>query len=210
MSALAVSADSERPIAQGGLGAAAERYARLTLRKSEQTQATYLSTDRRFADWLSYQTGHPDPPPAALTADAVAANIIELEMRKAPATVKKERAINRLAKYLHSSAQIDATDILMIEGSRAAAQPRRRASGRRHLETRQGRRPRAGKSRRARTHLQSGGAPQPRADPRARRDGAALGGSTGADQQFDRPHASRWAHAVADRPRQGRHAPVSC
>ncbi len=127
MSALAVSADAELPIAQPGLGAAAERYARLTLRKSEQTQVTYLSTYRRFADWLSHHTGHPDPPPAALTADAVAAYITELETRKAPATVKKERAaINRLAKYLHTLGAIDATEILMIEGSRAAAQPRRR------------------------------------------------------------------------------------
>ena len=126
MSALAVTADAELPIAQAGLGAAAERYARLTLRKSEQTQATYLSTYRRFADWLSHQTGHPDPPPATLTADAVAAYISELETRKAAATVKKERtAINRLAKYLHTLGAIDATQILMIEGSRAAAQPRR-------------------------------------------------------------------------------------
>ena len=127
MSALAVSADAELPIAQPGLGAAAERYARLTLRKSEQTQVTYLSTYRRFAAWLSHHTGHPDPPPAALTADAVAAYITELETRKAPATVKKERAaINRLAKYLHTLGAIDATEILMIEGSRAAAQPRHR------------------------------------------------------------------------------------
>ncbi len=127
MSALAVSPDAELPIAQAGLGAAAERYARLTLRKSEQTQATYLSTYRRFAEWLSHQTGHPDPPPATLTADAVAAYISELETRKAAATVKKERAaINRLAKYLHALGAIDATEILMIEGSRAAAQPRRR------------------------------------------------------------------------------------
>lgn len=143
MSALAVTADAELPIAQAGLGAAAERYARLTLRKSEQTQATYLSTYRRFADWLSHQTGHPDPPPATLTADAVAAYISELETRKAAATVKKERtAINRLAKYLHTLGAIDATQILMIEGSRAAAQPRRRRAGCRHLETRQGRRAR--------------------------------------------------------------------
>ena len=127
MSALAVTPDAEPPIAQAGLGAAAERYARLTLRKSEQTQATYLSTYRRFAEWLSHQTGHPDPPPATLTADAVAAYISELETRKAAATVKKERAaINRLAKYLHTLGAIDATEILMIEGSRAAGQPRRR------------------------------------------------------------------------------------
>jgi hypothetical protein len=53
----------------------------------------------------------------------------ELEAHKAPATatVKKERAaINRLAKYLHTVGAIDATEILMIEGSRTGAQPRRR------------------------------------------------------------------------------------
>ena len=58
MSALAVTPDAELPIARAGLGAAAERYARLTLRKSEQTQATYLSTYRRFAEWLSRQPVH--------------------------------------------------------------------------------------------------------------------------------------------------------
>ena len=127
MSALAVSGDAELPIAQAGLGAAAERYARLTLRKSEQTQATYLSTYGRFAAWLSGHTGDPDPPAAALTADAVAAYMTELETRTAAATVKKERAaITRLAKYLHTLGAIDATEILMIEGSRAAAQPRHR------------------------------------------------------------------------------------
>ena len=42
-------------------------------------------------------------------------------------TVKKERAaINRLAKYLHTLGAIDATEILMIEGSRGGAHPRRR------------------------------------------------------------------------------------
>jgi integrase len=53
----------------------------------------------------------------------------ELEAHKAPATatVKKERAaINRLAKYPHTVDAIDATEILMTEGSRAGALPRRR------------------------------------------------------------------------------------
>ncbi|MBV9197301.1 MAG: tyrosine-type recombinase/integrase [Solirubrobacterales bacterium] len=127
MSALPALADVQAPVAPGGLGAAAERYARLMLRKSAQTQATYMSTYRRFADWLAHRTGQPDPPPAAVTADIVAAYISELEARKAPATVKKERAaINRLAKYLHTVGAIDATEILMIEGSRAPVQPRRR------------------------------------------------------------------------------------
>lgn len=205
MSALAVNKDAELPIAQAGLGAAAERYARLTLRKSEQTQATYLSTYRRFAEWLSHQTGHPDPPPATLTADAVAAYISELETRKAAATVKKERAaINRLAKYLHTLGAIDATEILMIEGSRAAAQPRRRDA----LDAATWKRvkdgARAATSRPARTHLESCRASRPGADPRARSDGARLGGGTGADDRFDRPKAGGWRHAMADRVRQGR------
>ena len=41
--------------------------------------------------------------------------------------MKKERAaINRLAKYLHTLGAIDATEILMIEGTRAGVRPRRR------------------------------------------------------------------------------------
>lgn len=128
MNALPALSDVEWPLVSPvGLGAAAERYARLMLRKSAQTQSTYLSTYRRFADWLAQQTGDPDPPPAAVTADVVAAYVTELEARKAPATVKKERAaINRLAKYLHTVGVIDATEILMIEGSRGAALSGRR------------------------------------------------------------------------------------
>ena len=166
------------------------------LRKSAQTQATYLSTYRRFADWLIQRTGHPDPPPGTLTADVVAAYVSELEARKAAATVKKERAaLNRLAKYLHTLGAIDATEILMIEGSQSAhpaPQTRRARCG--HLETRQGRRPRPAASRPPRTHLQSCRASRSGADPPARRDGAALRGSTGADDQFDRSKASGWAH----------------
>jgi hypothetical protein len=72
-----------RRVVQVGLGAAAERYARLTLRKSAQTQATYMSAYRRFAAWLALETGHPDPPPAALTADVVASYVTQLEVRRA-------------------------------------------------------------------------------------------------------------------------------
>ncbi|HEY2201281.1 MAG TPA: tyrosine-type recombinase/integrase [Solirubrobacteraceae bacterium] len=127
MSALPTVADVQAPGSPAGLGDAAERYARLMLRKSAQTQATYLSTYRRFADWLVQRTGLPDPPPAAVTADTVAAYVSELEACKAPATVKKERAaLNRLAKYLHTIGATDATEILMIEGSRGPTQPRRR------------------------------------------------------------------------------------
>jgi integrase/recombinase XerD len=115
------------PAAADSFGAAADRYARLMLRKSAQTQATYLSTYRRFTGWLIEQTGQPDPSPSMLSADVVAAYISKLESEKAPATVKKERAaINRLAKYLHTVGAIDATEILMIEGSRTGLKPQRR------------------------------------------------------------------------------------
>ena len=59
-------------------------------------------------------------------------------------------------------------------------------------------------SRPARTHLESCRASRPGADPRARSDGATLGGGTGADDQFDRPKAGGWRHTMADRVRQGR------
>ena len=105
----------------GGLGAAAERFARLTLKKSPQTQATYRSSYRRFAAWLSDYTGSADPSPQAFTADALADYLELLEQDKSPSTVKKERAaLNRLTRYLHSLGAIDATEILMIEGSRGA------------------------------------------------------------------------------------------
>jgi len=109
------------------LGAAAARFAELSIRKSDQTKATYLSSYRRFAVWLADYSGERNPRPQALTADAVAAYVNLLEQTKAPATVKKERsAINRLARYLHTLGAIDATEILMIEGSRADARPRSR------------------------------------------------------------------------------------
>jgi site-specific recombinase XerD len=86
-----------------GLGAAADRFARTTLRKSAQTQRTYASAYTRFARWLAAHTNTTDPPLAAFTADALAAYLDELERDKAPATVKKERAaLNRLARYLHT------------------------------------------------------------------------------------------------------------
>jgi integrase len=98
------------------LGAAAERFARTSLRKSSQTQRTYRSAYERFTLWLADHTAAADPPLTAFTADALAAYLDEIEQRKAPATVKKERAaLNRLAKYLHALGAIDATEILMVE-----------------------------------------------------------------------------------------------
>lgn len=97
------------------------------LQQSAQTKTTYMSSYRRFNAWLIKEIGDPNPPPSELTADIVAAYIEMLEKSKAPATVKKERAaINRLARYMHTKGWIDATEILMIEGTRNGPQPRYR------------------------------------------------------------------------------------
>jgi hypothetical protein len=99
-----------------GLGPAAERFARTSLRKSAQTQRTYASTYGRFTAWLTDYTKTPHPQPAAFTADALAAYLDDLEQDRAPATVKKERAaLNRLARCLHTLGATDATEILMVE-----------------------------------------------------------------------------------------------
>jgi site-specific recombinase XerD len=106
------------PALPPGLGPAAERFARTTLRKSAQTQRTYASAYVRFTSWLADYTKTPDPPLRAFTADVLATYLDELELEhdKAPATVKKERAaLNRLARYLHTLGAIDATEILMVE-----------------------------------------------------------------------------------------------
>ncbi len=91
------------------LGAAAERFARNTLRKSAQTRRTYLSVYARFAAHLAELTGDPTPPPAAFTADAVASYLDRLEAGgRAKATVRKERAaLNRLARHLQLIGAID-------------------------------------------------------------------------------------------------------
>ncbi len=117
----------EELLAQQHLGKAAERFARLMLQHSAQTKTTYMSSYRRFNAWLIEDTDDPNPPPSALTADRVVTYIELLEKSKAPATVKKERAaINRLARYMHTKGWIDATEILMIEGTRNGPQPRYR------------------------------------------------------------------------------------
>ena len=113
---LAVAAAPRAPALPPGLGPAAERFARTTLRKGAQTQRTYASAYARFTAWLAAYTELADPPLQAFTADALAAYLDELELTKAPATVKKERAaLNRLARYLHTLGAIDATEILMVE-----------------------------------------------------------------------------------------------
>jgi integrase len=121
MSVLATATPAELAMRDSipALGAAAERFVRTTLRKSAQTQRTYAGSYRRFAAWLSTYTGTPDPPLAAFTADALAAYLDELEDQgRAPGTIKKERAaFNRLAKYLHTLGAVDATAILLVEGT---------------------------------------------------------------------------------------------
>jgi site-specific recombinase XerD len=112
-----------------GLGPAAQRFARTSLRKSAQTQRTYASTYARFAAWLAEYTKTADAPLAAFTADALAAYLDELEQDRAPATVEKERAaLNRLARYLHTLGTIDATEILMVETAGASDKTPARAA----------------------------------------------------------------------------------
>ena len=113
------------------LGAAAERFARNTLRKSAQTRRTYLSVYHRFAAHLAELNGVPDPPPNAFTADAVASYLDELEaLGRSKATVRKERAaLNRLARHLLLIGAIEqrvALEILDVEASTTTGRPRQR------------------------------------------------------------------------------------
>jgi site-specific recombinase XerC len=122
-----------------GLAPAAERFARLTLRKSPQTQRTYLSTYQRFGAFLTERVRAaaiaaelppPDEAPvSAFDADAMAAYFDAREAAGvAAATMKKDRAaLSRLAKYLHTLGAIDATELLMVEvGAEREAEVRRR------------------------------------------------------------------------------------
>jgi integrase len=108
--------DVALPALPAGLGPAAERFARNSLRKSKQTQRTYLSVYGRFTAHLAALTGLADPPPSALTADAVAGYLDALEAQgRSPATVRKERAaINRLTRYLQLVGAIDQSTALEI------------------------------------------------------------------------------------------------
>jgi len=123
--------DVALPALPAGLGPAAERFARNTLRKSKQTQRTYLSVYGRFTTHLSALTGLADPPPSALTADAVASYLDGLEAQgRSPATVRKERAaINRLTRYLQLVGAIDqstALEILDVEAVTVSGRPKQR------------------------------------------------------------------------------------
>jgi hypothetical protein len=52
------------------LGAAADRFARTTLRKRAHTQRTYAGAYRRFAAWLAVYTQEQRPPVGAFTGRA--------------------------------------------------------------------------------------------------------------------------------------------
>ena len=113
------------------LGAAAERFARNTLRKSAQTRRTYLSVYTRFAAYLAARTGVVNPAPSTFTADAVASYLDELEaLGRSQATVRKERAaLNRLARHLLLIGAIEqrvALEILDVEASTTTGRPRQR------------------------------------------------------------------------------------
>jgi|GEM_PF-5003169 len=123
--------DAALPALPAGLGPAAERFARNTLRKSAQTRRTYLSVYRRFAEHLACATGLADPPPSAMRADAVASYLDMLEaIGRSPATVRKERAaLNRLTRYLQLVGAIDQTtalEILDVEAVTISGTPRQR------------------------------------------------------------------------------------
>jgi len=127
------------PASGASVGAAAERFARLTLAQAPQTQRTYRGSLERFATWLAVhharEHGHQFTPAShapveAITADAIALYLQELEQRDlAASTIKKDRAaINRFAKYLHALRAIDATEILMIGGPKMHRAPSTRDS----------------------------------------------------------------------------------
>ena len=117
------------------LGAAAERFARNTLRKSAQTRRTYLSVYRRFAEHLAEQIADPNPGPPAMTADAVAGYLDMLEHQgRSKATVRKERAaLNRLTRHLQLIGAIEQTTALEILDVEASTQPGSRGCDRRWM-----------------------------------------------------------------------------
>ena len=124
-------AEAQLPALPPGLGPAAERFARNTLRKSAQTRRTYLSVYGRFTAHLATMTGLADPPPSALNADAVASYLDALEAHgRSPATVRKERAaLNRLTRYLQLVGAIDQTtalEILDVEAVTVSGRARQR------------------------------------------------------------------------------------
>jgi len=93
----------------------AGRAARVMMRKSPETQRTYLGIYTRFAGWLAERDGA-EALVTAFTSDALIDYLEGLEARCSPATVKKERAaLHKLARYLHQLGVLDATVILMIE-----------------------------------------------------------------------------------------------
>lgn len=119
------------PALPAGVGPAAERFARNTLRKSKQTQRTYLSVYARFTAHLATTMGVAEPSPSAVTADAVAGYLDALEAQgRSPATVRKERAaLNRLTRYLQLVGAIDRTtalEILDVEAVTVTGEARRR------------------------------------------------------------------------------------
>ncbi|MFP5380128.1 MAG: tyrosine-type recombinase/integrase [Vicinamibacteria bacterium] len=125
-----VTAEDASPPAPA-LGAAADRFARNTLRKSKQTQRTYLSVYGRFTAHLAAITGMEDPPPSALSSDVVASYLNMLEAQgRSMATVRKERAaLNRLTRHLQLIGAIDQTtalEILDVEAVTVTGRPRER------------------------------------------------------------------------------------
>ncbi len=113
----AIAVGSVLPAAGGpAFSVEAQRAARVLMRKSAETQRTYLGIYERFAGWLAAGDGLEVAAVSAFTSEAFVGYLDELEERCSPATVKKERAaLRKLARYLHQLQLIDATVILMVE-----------------------------------------------------------------------------------------------
>ncbi|MGO9976737.1 MAG: hypothetical protein ACLP01_28825, partial [Solirubrobacteraceae bacterium] len=89
----AVAVGSVLPAAGGpAFSAEAQRAARVLMRKSAETQRTYLGIYERFAGWLAARDGVEVAAVSAFTSEAFVGYLDELEERCSPATVKKERA----------------------------------------------------------------------------------------------------------------------
>jgi site-specific recombinase XerD len=105
------------PAASGAaFSAEAQRAAWVLMRKSPESQRTYIGIYERFAGWLAARDAVEVAAVSSFTSEAFVGYLDELEERCSPATVKKERAaLRKLARYLHQLHLIDATVILMVE-----------------------------------------------------------------------------------------------
>ena len=94
----------------------ATRAAQVMMRKSSETQRTYLGIYGRFAAWLADRDGVAEAGVDAFTSETLIEYLEQFEKRCSPSTVKKERAaLRKLARDLHQLQRLDATVIVMVE-----------------------------------------------------------------------------------------------